>query len=119
MQAFNKSKTSAKVKDKAIKRSVPKITYNVNNVEEYMSYAESKVTRDILFKETVAGIRSGVLYGKDVVDIFCLPGSKDNTMFSIERKNWKGALKSAMNHYAKYDNFEQCIECQHLISLIN
>ena len=118
MPAFNKSKIAAKVKGKVTKRAVPKITYNVNSVEEYMTYAESKVTRDILFKETVNGIRSGVLGNKDVADIFCLPGSKDNTMFSIEKKNWKGALTSAMNHYAKYDEFEQCIDCQDLINMI-
>lgn len=116
MQASN-NKTLSKV-SKSIKRAVPKITYNVKSVEEYMAYAESKVTRDILFKETVEGIRSGVVHNKDVADIFCLPGSKDNTMFSISRSNWEGALKSAMDHYSKHDQFEKCIDCQQLIQLI-
>ena len=116
MQASN-NKTLAKV-SKSIKRAVPKITYNVKSVDEYMAYAESKVTRDILFKETVEGIRSGIVHNKDVADIFCLPGGKDNTMFSINRNNWRGALKSAMAHYAKHDQFEQCIDCQQLTQLI-
>jgi hypothetical protein len=118
MPAFNNNKISNKVSSKKTKRSVPKITYNVRSVDEYLMYAASKPTRDILFKETVEGIRNSIVNNKDVADIFCLPGSKDNTTFSVDKKYWKGALKSAIDHYAAHDQFDQCIDCQQLINML-
>lgn len=119
MTSYN-NKTTPKMPTKAnsTKRKVTRINYKVKSVDEYLMYAGSDPTQDIIFTLSIDAIKYGIIEQKDVVDILYLAGEKNNSFFSIPKNNWKIVLKSAIKFYSKNNQYEKCIDCQQLISTL-
>lgn len=103
---------------KKAKRAIPKISYNVNSIDEYLAYTKTDKTQGVVFEFTLNAIRNGVADGSDTTDLFCLPGKDANSVYSIDRKHWKTVLNKAIKFYSKNDQFEKCIDCQQLIDAL-
>jgi hypothetical protein len=111
-------KSNMAVKRKSSKRVAPKINYTVSCVDDYLCYAKTDQTQSLFFRLAVDTIKHGVAEGIDVADVLTLPGSKDNTVMSINRSEWVPILKNAIKFYSKLKQYENCIDCQQLIATI-
>lgn len=118
MNLSNTSNSKKMPVKKKVKRVAPKMSYTVYSVEDYLFYANTDQTQNLLFKLALDTIQHGVMEGKDVADMVTIPGQKDNTIISLKKSEWKPILKTAIKFYAKTNQFEKCIDCQQLLSTI-
>lgn len=112
------TKTSPMKQKKATKRVPTRVTYNVACVDDYMRYAKTLHTQALFFRLALEAVQYGVAENKDAVDLMTLPGRHNNTVMSIEKTQWKSVLQRAISFYSKNNEFERCIDCQQLLSVL-
>lgn len=114
----SKQKTVNKMSANKSKRKVPRVTYNVGCVKDYLHYAGTNYTQSLFINLAVDSIKHGIIEQKDTVDVFTLPGENNHTVMSLKKSEWKLVLNNAIKFYSKSDQFEKCIDCQQLLNTI-
>jgi hypothetical protein len=92
------------------KRQIPNLQFNINGDGEpnYSVIAENEVIKDIVYYQTVTGIRDAIkrkLKHAKIVEI-----NSTGQYLTIEKQNFLSALNKSISYYEVFEDYELCAE---------
>lgn len=92
------------------KRQIPNLQFNINGDGEpdYSVIAENEVVQDIVYSQTVWGIRDAIKrkskYAK-IVEI-----NSTGQYLTVDKQDFESALNKSISYYEKFEDYETCAE---------
>ena len=92
------------------KRIIPNLQFNINGDGEpdYSVIGENEVVRDIVYSQTVWGIRDAIkrkLKHAKIVEI-----NSTGQYLTVEKQDFKLALENSIQYYEVLEDYEACAE---------
>ena len=92
------------------KRQIPNLQFNINGDGEpdYSVISENAVVRDIVYYQTVTGIRDAIkrkLKHAKIVEI-----NSTGQYLTVEKQDFKSALDKSISYYEVFEDYETCAE---------
>ena len=92
------------------KRIIPNLQFNINGEGEpdYSVIAENEIVRDIVYSQTVWGIRDAIkrkLKHAKIVEI-----NSTGQYLTVEKQDFKSALDNSISYYEVLEDYEACAE---------
>jgi hypothetical protein len=92
------------------KRLIPNLQFNINGEGEpdYSIIATNEVIRDIVYYQTVTGIRDAIrrkLKHAKIVEI-----NSTGQYLTVEKQDFKSALDKSISYYEVFEDYETCAE---------
>jgi hypothetical protein len=92
------------------KRIIPNLQFNINGEGEpdYSVIATNEVVRDIVYSQTVWGIRDAIkrkLKHAKIVEI-----NSTGQYLTVDKQDFKSALDKSISYYEIFEDYETCAE---------
>jgi hypothetical protein len=92
------------------KRIIPNLQFNINGEGEpdYSVIATNEIVRDIVYSQTVWGIRDAIkrkLKHAKIVEI-----NSTGQYLTVEKQDFKSALDKSISYYEIFEDYETCAE---------
>ena len=92
------------------KRIIPNLQFNINGEGEpdYSVISQNEVVRDIVYSQTVWGIRDAIkrkLKHAKIVEI-----NSTGQYLTVEKQDFKSALENSIQYYEVFEDYETCAE---------
>ena len=92
------------------KRQIPNLQFNINGDGEpdYSVIAENKIIRDIVYSQTVWGIRDAIKRKAKHAKIVEI--NSTGQYLTVEKQDFKSALNNTIMYYEILEDYETCAE---------
>jgi len=92
------------------KRQIPNLQFNINGEGEpdYSIIAENEIVRDLVYSQTVLGIREAInrkTKHAKIVEI-----NSTGQYLTVEKQDFKSALENSIHYYEVLEDYEACAE---------
>lgn len=114
---ISKIKQEKKLPTKKTIRNIPILNYKVVEVEDYYRLSDSNDYKKFVFHNLVLAIAFGLQNNSKTADLFKLRNS--GNVILIKKEHWKEQLINAINFYSEIDLYNECIDCENLIKIID
>jgi len=92
------------------KRIIPNLQFNINGEGEpdYSVIAENETIRDIVYSQTVWGIRDAIKRKAKHAKIVEI--NSTGQYLTVEKQDFKSALDKSISYYEVFEDYELCAE---------
>ncbi len=92
------------------KRQIPNLQFNINGEGEpdYSIIAENEVVQDIVYYQTVWGIRDAIKRKSKHAKIVEI--NSTGQYLTVEKQDFESALNKSISYYEKFEDYETCAE---------
>jgi hypothetical protein len=92
------------------KRIIPNLQFNINGDGEpdYSVIAENEIVRDIVYSQTVWGIRDAIKRKSKHAKIVEI--NSTGQYLTVEKQDFESALNNSISYYEVFEDYETCAE---------
>jgi hypothetical protein len=94
-------------------RQVPYFRITLGENATYQDMVENPQIREVVMSEVVNAIKDGIKKKRRDVSLFII--NDTNYIASLDKKQWKPSLVSALDHYEKLEEYNKCYEIKNII----
>ena len=95
-------------------RVIPVFRLVLDHDVSYSDVEQNPYVRDVVMNELVDAVKDGIKRRRANISLFVINDS--NYIVSLDKKQWKPSLQSALQHYEKKEEYTMCSE---IVKLIN
>lgn len=95
-------------------RVIPVFRLVLDHDVSYSDVEQNPYVRDVVMSELVDAVKDGIKRRRANISLFVINDS--NYIVSLDKKQWKPSLQSALQHYEKKEEYTMCSE---IVKLIN
>lgn len=95
-------------------RVIPVFRLVLDHDVSYSDVEQNPYVRDVVMNELVDAVKDGIKRRRANISLFVINDS--NYIVSLDKKQWKPSLQSALQHYEKKEEYSKCSE---IVKLIN
>ena len=92
------------------KRQIPNLQFNINGEGEpdYSVIAENEIIRDIVYSQTVLGIREAI--NRKAKHAKIIEVNSTGQYLTVEKQDFEIALENSIHYYEVMEDYETCAE---------
>ena len=94
-------------------RQVPIFRVTLTNNATYQDVVENPQIRGIVMRELVSAVKEGIQKNKKDISLFIINDS--DYIASLDKKQWKSSLNSALHYYEELEEYKKCSEIKNMI----
>jgi hypothetical protein len=94
-------------------RNVPYFRVTLDENATYQDMVQNPKIRAVVMSEVVDAIKDGIKKKKRDVSLFII--NDTNYIASLDKKQWKPSLESALVHYEVLEEYNKCHEIKNII----
>jgi hypothetical protein len=94
-------------------RNVPYFRVTLDENATYQDMVQNPQIRAVVMSEVVDAIKDGIKKKKRDVSLFII--NDTNYIASLDKKQWKPSLESALVHYEVLEEYNKCHEIKNII----
>jgi hypothetical protein len=101
------------------KRQIPNLQFNINGEGEpdYSVIAENEIIRDIVYSQTVLGIREAI--SRKAKHAKIIEVNSTGQYLTVEKNDFKVALDNSIHYYEVLEDYETCSSIMRLKEQLN
>jgi hypothetical protein len=94
-------------------RQVPIFRITLDNTATSQDVEKNPYIREIVMNELICAVKDGLKKKKRDISLFIINDSE--YMVSLDKKQWKPSLESALTHYENLEEYHKCFEIKNII----